>query len=342
MTSRERVRRAIRFENPDCMPVECNGSASGLYEHGEKLRDLWRQYPSDFCDPNDQPDPKPGPEDFDADGRYHKIRVDEWGIEWEHFIYGAWGIPRKRPLDDIGKLDTLTTPAPPPMSGPSFEARRRDAEQRREKYWQWGGAGNVFEIMHSLRRFEDVLMDIHDDTPEINRVADIIFGLRRSEVALSLAIDSDGVGFGDDYGTQESLIISMDDWKTFFAPRYEAAMAPIREANKPIHMHSCGAILPLMPELAKLGVTSIWPQLPLYDLNELRAVTRDLGIAVALHVDRGHTMTYGSPDDVRREVDRVAKAFVRPEGGAWWYIEIDNGFPWENVVALYEAISENR
>ena len=342
MTSRERVRRAIAFDSPDMMPVDCSGSASGLFDHGEKLRDLWQKYPSDFGDPNNQPDPNPPPEDFDDDGRYHSIRTDEWGIEWEHFIYGSWGIPRRRPLDDLAALDSFVAPPGPALSGPGFEAARAAAATHRERHWQWGGAGNIFEIMHSLRQFEDVLMEIHDDEPEINRLADIIFALRREQVAHSLAIDSDGIAFGDDYGTQEALIVSLRDWRRFFKPRYEPLMAPAREAGKPIYLHSCGQISQLLPDLAELGVSAIWPQLPVYDLDELRAVTRDLGIAVALHVDRAHTMTSGSPDDVRREVERVARAFRRPEGGAWWYIEIDAGFPWPNVEALFEAIYENR
>jgi len=342
MTSRERARAAMRFAGPDMMPMESSDSPTGLHEHGEKLLDLWRTYPSDFGDPSRNPVVHPPPEDYDEKGRYHMFRTDEWGIEWEHTIFGAWGIPHKRPLDDLRNLSSFKAPPPPKISGPEFDEARRRADEHKQRFYLWGGAGNVFEIMHSLRRFEDVLMDIHDDTDEINHIVDVIFAHREKMVAYALALDVDGIGFGDDYGTQDALILGLPVWRRFFKPRYDRIMAPIRDAGKEIHFHSCGYILPLLPDFAELGVTSIWPQLPLYDLDELSRTCRELRVAVALHIDRSHLMTFGTPEQIYRNVSEVAEAFRKPDGGAWWYTEIDTGFPWENIVALFEAIYRHR
>jgi len=342
MTSRERVKRAMHFDLPDMMPLECSCSPGGLHEHGEKLRDLWRRYPSDFGDISETPITHPAPQERDADGRYHTLRVDEWGIEWEHTIYGAWGIPRRRPLDDLANLPKFAAPPGPPMSGPAFERARAVAARHRERYYLWGGGGDLFETLRSVRRYEDVLIDILEDTPEINAIADIITSLREQEVAHALALDVDGVAFGDDHGTQNALIVSLPVWRRFFKPRYERLFAPARAAGKDIHFHSCGQIAPLLPELAELGVTSVWPQLPLYDAHDLARTCRELDLAVALHVDRSHLMTFGTPDQVWRSVAEVADAFGRPDGGAWWYVEIDVGFPWENVEALFAAIDRHR
>lgn len=338
MNSRERVMRAVKYDNPDRMPIEIMGSATGLHEHGEKLRDLFIELGSDYGDISGVEVRHPDPSEVTEDGVYRAYKTDEWGITWEHNIYGAWGHPYKRPLDDLSNLDGFVPPDPPEMSGPEFEQAKRDAAIHRETWYHRGGAGNIFEIMHSMRKFEDVLMDIYDDTPEINRLADMLFDLRGKQVEYALAMDADEVGFGDDYGTQEALILSLPVWRRFFKPRYEEIMRPIREAGKNIHFHSCGYIQPLLPDLAELGVTGIWPQLPVYDIAELRAECRDLGMAVALHPDRSHLMTNGTPDDVRAEIKRLRGVFDKPEGGAWWFIEIDTGFPWENIVALCEAV----
>lgn len=135
---------------------------------------------------------------------------------------------------------------------------------------------------------------------------------------------------------------SLPVWRRFFKPRYERLIAPIRAAGKDIHFHSCGYVADILPDLAELGVNSIWPQMLLYDLPTLAGKCRDLGMAIALHIDRSHLMTFGTPEEVRRNVEEVAAVFRKPDGGAWWYIEIDNGFPWENVVALFEAIYAHR
>lgn len=37
-----------------------------------------------------------------------------------------------------------------------------------------GTSIRIFEILRAVRRFEDVLIDLIDDSPEINRLADVI------------------------------------------------------------------------------------------------------------------------------------------------------------------------
>jgi len=50
------------------------------------------------------------------------------------------------------------------------------------------------------------------------------------------------------------------------------------------------------------------------------------------------TMTHGTPGDVRAMVRRAAEAFKPREGGGWFYIEVDHGFPYDNIAALVEEI----
>jgi hypothetical protein len=45
---------------------------------------------------------------------------------------------------------------------------------------------------------------------------------------------------------------------------------------------------------------------------------------------------------VRRAVGDLAEAFSVADGGAWFYIEIDSGFPFENVRALIESVGRLR
>ncbi|OQB41782.1 MAG: Uroporphyrinogen decarboxylase (URO-D) [Candidatus Latescibacteria bacterium ADurb.Bin168] len=342
MLPRERALRAIHFNHPDMMPVECYAAPTGLHEHGERLAELLSRYPTDFGDTTHVTVPHPRPEDLDENGRYHAFSTDAWGVVWEHNIFGAWGHPHRRPLDDWANLPAYRAPATPPMSGPEFEAARAAAARHKETYYLRHGGGMLIETMRSVRRFEDVLMDIQDDTPEINRLADLIVEYDEKLIAHALALDVDGISFGDDWGTQEALMTSLPVWRRFFKPRYERLFAPVRAAGKDIHFHSCGQVTDILPDLAEIGVNSIWPQLLLYDLPTLAGQCRDLGLAIALHIDRSHLMTYGTPEEVRGNVAEVASVFRKPDGGAWWYIEIDNGFPWENVVALFDAIYSHR
>jgi len=105
---------------------------------------------------------------------------------------------------------------------------------------------------------------------------------------------------------------------------------------------TCGQVCDLLPDLAALGCKSIWPQINLFDWPSFAARCRELGLAVALHPERSHIMTFGTPADVRAHIHALAKAFRPQDGGSWFYLEIDNGFPWENVEALFETVGEYR
>ncbi len=106
--------------------------------------------------------------------------------------------------------------------------------------------------------------------------------------------------------------------------------------------HSCGQVTPVLAELKEVGAAAIWPQLPLYDLGDLARRCRDLGLAVQLHPDRGELMQRGTPSEIRDYVLRLMDVFDTAHGGSWLYIEIDPGFPWPNVEALFKVAMELR
>jgi uroporphyrinogen-III decarboxylase len=195
----------------------------------------------------------------------------------------------------------------------------------------------LWERLHFLRGYEDVLTEIMLDTPEINRIADMVAEYMEGCVRHSLSLGVDAVQFGDDFGTQRAPIFPPEVWRRFIKPRYKRIIAPIRSAGARVFFHSCGQIAPLLDDLADLGVTAVWPQLPLFDKQELSRRCRGLGIAVMLHPDRGELMQRAAPEQVRPYVERLIESFDTPAGGSWLYVEIDPGFRWENVQALFDV-----
>lgn len=338
MLPRERIQTALCRRAPDRLPVRMHESPGGLYEHGHPLAGLMEACGQDFgaVSPVTLPAP-PGPDDFDGEGRYHAFRTDEWGTRWEYRIFGIWGHPCAWPLDDLSRLDAYRPPPGPAVDGPLVEGERVRVERHTQRYYMLGPGGSIFEKMHALRRFEDVLMDVTLDTPAINRIADMLVEHAAAHVAHALAIGVDGVAFGDDFGTQTEMLMSPAVWRRFFKPRYRDLFAPIRAAGRDIFFHCCGRIDPILPDLRELGVNVIWPQLTAYHLPELARTCRDLGLAVELHPDRGDLMQSGPPDAVRTYLARLFDLFDTAGGGSWLYIEVDPGFAFANVQALFET-----
>jgi hypothetical protein len=342
MTGRERVRAALRFQAVDKVPVQYYYTPVGFYEHGEKLNDLFASLPGDFAPFDRKPIPVIPPEDFDAEGRYHAFRRNDWGALTEYRIFGIAGIVREHPLKDMAKLDGYRFPPAAPLSGEAFERERARIDAHQREYFACVGAGSLFERLKELRPDEDVLCDIALDEPDIARLADRIVEYDASFVELAVKAGADAVSFGDDYGAERAMLLSPALWRRFFKPRLKELFQPAVDAGLDVIFHSCGMILPILEDLREVGATAIWPQLPLYDMEPFAARCRALGLAVAVHTDRANTMTYGTPAQVRALVEREYEAFRMGEGGAWFYVEADNGFPFENIEALVSAIARFR
>lgn len=344
MSSRERVRAAYEFRSPDKVPVEYLYTPVGFYEHGEKLNDLFAAYPGDFEAYAHHPIPVLGPECFDKDGLYYEKKQDEWGTVWEYRIFGIAGIECEFPLDDWGKLPDYQLPplAPWVTDSDAFEAEMAAVKQQQQQFHCRRGGFGFFQQLISLRPFEDILCDMITDDPNLIELMDRITDYYERHIQALIRMGVDSIHFGDDYGTQNNLIFSRDLFRAHFKPRYERLMKQINEAGIKVHFHSCGKIDELFPEFKEMGVDSVWPQLPAYDMTHLADLLRDLRLAIAIHTDRANTMTHGKPDDVRALVQKEYDIFRPDKGGAWFYIEVDNGMPFENVQALTEQIFSYR
>lgn len=342
MSSRERVQAALAFQPVDIIPLQIHPSPGGLYEHGVKLLALMQACGHDFGTLDSIALPDIPPEDFDADGRYHVVRTDEWGTTWEFRQYGIWGYRIGYPLADMANLAHYQLPSIEKLSGSALEAVRIAGALHRQQYYQVGGGISLFETLQSLRPFEDVLIDIAHDTPEINELADKLVDYFAESVQTALLAEVDAISVGDDFGTQQALMMSPKTWRRFFLPRYQRLFAPIKQAGKRIFFHSCGQVSAILPDLRSIGVDAIWPQLPLYPHAKLASQCRDLGLALTLHPDRGNLMQRCTPTQVREYLLRLVDEFDCLSGGSWLYAEIDPGFPWENVEMLFHTIMELR
>jgi len=341
MTSKERVKAAVHFQKVDQVPVQFFYSPVGYFEHGEKLNELYATLPGDFQPFIRQEIPRLSAGFFDSSGKYHEFKTDEWGTVWEYRIYGVAGIPVRRPLNCAPDILHYQLPEAPDLSGAKFLAFRGGiAQLNRRGYYTMNSCGSLYERLIALYGDENVLCDIGLDEPEINLLADRIMAWNSRFVQRAILSGCDAIQFGDDYGSQNSLLFSPECWRHFFKPRLKKLFAPAVQAGLDVHFHSCGQIGAILDDLKEIGVTSIWPQMPLFDMNELAEHCRWLGLAVAIHTDRANAMTLGTPQAVRELIIQEYETFKMRDGGSWFYIEADNGFPFENIQALVETIKE--
>jgi len=345
MDSRERVMRAVSFQPVDKIALECNVNAVALYEHGEKIRELFKTIEGDFSPVSDDRFPMPSESDFDENGNYLSYRGDEWGVKWVYRIFGIQGHPVKRPLDDWDNLDSYKLPPIEKFTENSPEyvnAGNYFKELQAKRYYAKAGWIGLLERSCSLRKFEDVLADLVCGDKDFVKLTDRLAAYHMTDIQNLLSAGVDGIQFGDDFGTQNSMLISPEIFRDFYKPRFRDLIEPIKKAGKQVFFHCCGYVLPILEDLKEIGVDIIWPQLSAYNLNDFASICRDIGLAVAIHPERSQLMTRGTPEEVYRRVYEYAETFRPQEGGSLFYLEIDNGFPYENIEAMIKAVREMR
>ena len=337
MTSRERVVEMLAGRPVDRPVVQYLYTPVGFYEHGEALNDLYAKYPGDFEAYARKPIPAPKPSAFDGGGRYFERITNEWGVTQEYRVYGITGhavdFPVKTP-EDAARY--AFPPQTENVQNPSLYRER--VEREKKGYFVFGGVGGILERMWAIRGFENLMMDLLDGAPEIDALMDRLAGYYRVQVEAAVAAGADGVAFGDDYGTQRGLLLSKETFRRAVKPRLAHMIEPARKAGLHIHFHSCGGVMDLFEDFKDLGIGSIWPQLPAYDMRELKRAIDYYGFSIAIHTDRAVTMTSGTPEDVREAVLLENEIFKPKDGGAWFYIEVDTGFPFDNIKTLVKTV----
>ena len=204
-----------------------------------------------------------------------------------------------------------------------------------------------FERSWFMRGMENMLMDLYRHPHFVEELLD---GL---EAVCLKVIDRllrdygdriDAIGLSEDYGSQTSLLISPRHWREFIKPRLARMCGRIRGGGKPVYIHSCGHVLPIIPDLVELGVNCLQPIQPeAMDIFEIkRRYGRDLCLMGGISTQ--HTLCNGSVEDVRREV-RDCLTHMAAGGG---YVmapakPILPGVPLENAIALIDAfIGQNQ
>jgi uroporphyrinogen decarboxylase len=156
----------------------------------------------------------------------------------------------------------------------------------------------------------------------------------------------DVIALGDDVGTQRGMMISVDFWREHLRPRLQRVIDAIRAAQHEkiwIRYHSDGDIRDVVPDLIEVGVDILNPVQPecMPPAEVIPAYQRQLGFWGIVGTQT--TMPFGSPDAVRQVVADCA-GWAR--GGAGIVVApthvLEPDVPWENIVALVEAVRATR
>ncbi len=150
---------------------------------------------------------------------------------------------------------------------------------------------------------------------------------------------------GADFGMQAGPMISNTTYRKLYRPFHESVNDWVHEnTGWKTFIHSCGSVEPLIKEFIEAGFDILNPvQTSAANMgpHNLKEKYGDRMTFWGGGIDTQTTLPFGTPDQVRREVQERIRVFA--PGGGFVFNTVHNvqpGVPVENILAMYEAINE--
>jgi len=339
----ERVKRAIKFNTPDILPLEVV-ETPGVYDAYGTLNPLTVQA-------------LPGCEDFDSlEVTYHWTFLQSWTENGQILRKDEWGcvhrIPAEenssyvivhKPLDKPGSFKHYTFPSPD-TADPFFERMEKALRPYRDRFICGYLDPGPFLIAFNLMGYDGLFMRLHDDAGQVRELFSRIVDYQKAIVKKFRALGVHMVSVIDEFAGTGGPMIAPSVLEEDFFPRYEELFGFIASQGL-----CTGALFD--------GDTSaVFEGIDRFHLDVLEV--RQIG-AVGLKKYRGFftgrtcfkisadmmtTLAKGTPEDVRREIAGTVKGLALPGGGVIglafrWHRPT---YPVDNVKASVEAFREIR
>jgi len=343
LSSRERARLALDHRPTDRIPIAmvCAGINQAAYRELEQYLGRRRGITvNEYLDPlidivevgPDYIGPKLGRSE------------DIWGVRREPVSYGAGSYDEIAvyPLadaEDPGDLDRHAWPSTAMFDYSLLPERIAGVQANGERCIMVAN-GNIFETSWYMRGFERMLTDLAVNPglswAIMERVTDFyVEHFSRMLSAANGAIDL--VFTADDIGSQRGLIVSLPK---MVKPHHARLNATIHEFGARVIYHSDGAVMDAVEGLIDMGIDVL--QALQFSADGMDPVTLKNTYGDRLCFEGGvsvqTTLPFGTPDEVRREVEELVTVLGR-DGG---YIvgpshAIQAGTPAENIVAMFDT-----
>ena len=354
MNHRERVRTALDRHAPDRCPMQISFTP----EFAERLRNDMGVDGASLHNPHGGGNTYRLERELDEDMlltsvgwansyyRNSETYTDEWDVTFRvqpyetRFGSGSYTEMTGFPLSDAVMVDSYTPPDP---TRPELyhEADRMIADYG-DEYWIVGvTVTTIFETAWALRGLTQLLMDFVTDPDLADRILDIPYRYHLEAAKRLVERGVDMIWTGDDVGTQHGMMIAPDLWRRFFKGRMADFFASLRAINPDIVIayHSDGNIEPIVPDLIEIGLDVLNPVQPAC-MNPA-VIKRRYGDKLSFWgtIDEQHTLPFGTPDDVRIEVEDRIRTVGRGGGlilGPTHHVQLDT--PLENFRAMHNTI----
>ncbi|MGB2831068.1 MAG: uroporphyrinogen decarboxylase family protein [Phycisphaerae bacterium] len=346
MTSCERFRRMFEHREADRVPIQdspWNATLERWRREGMPEGVDWRDYfgvdkVADIGVDNSFRFERRVLEETDE----YLVEANQWGAtvkNWKHVAStpldldfaikdrGAWEKAKKRltPTSDRIDWNYLKT---------------HYSLWRKEGRWIEAGLWFGFDITHSRIVGTERLLYAMVDDPEwcvdmFNTFLDLDLALL--DQVWEAGYTWDAVTWPDDMGFKGKQFFSPAMYRSLLKPVHKRAIEWIHSKGGYAHLHSCGNIMPFVPDLLEIGVDCLNPMEVKAGMDPL-ALKRDYGDRLVLH-GGVNAVLWDNRDAIVAEIERLVPA-LKASGG--YIFASDHSIPssvsLENFRAILDAV----
>ena len=360
MTSKERVRRVMRREKPDRVPINYSsnpGIHGRLIEHlglakndhaglcaalGVDFRGMGAGYTGPALHESDRADRMVNA----MYGFVCKWIENEAGGYWDYCEF---------PLEfaDAEKVAAWAMPNPDHFNYESLEAQI-DGSEGYAVHLGGAGTGCVINTAGFFRSMEQTFVDLITDEEAGLLLIDRFIGQQLAVLERELgAIDKiakkrnkkvneivDFVWMGEDLGTQHTPLISMEIFKKHILSRQKPFFDLCGHYDLPTLMHTCGSSSWAYEEYIKAGLCGVDTLQPEAKNMDPKYLKKNFGGRLFFHgcISTGGPLAFGSVEDTVNDCESILETMM--PGYEYCFAPthaLQDNTPVENIVAAYNT-----
>ena len=322
MKSKERVENALKRDKlPDRIPLEFD-LCKDLLEHFSKELSIELHYTKSYYEDltyrisGNEIRTKMGSDCVVVGaglptGYQHKI--DENGL-----IINEFGMKMRQgtlymeviesPLANMkSDVDVVNYKMPDPLAEGRYDDALYYIDKYKDEYFIIGDVElTMFEMAWHLVGMEKFMIDIAMDENYVPKLLDktMNFSLEIGKKLIELGVDA--IWTGDDFGAQNSMLISPKMWRNVFKPRYRELYEEFRGINKDVIIihHSDGAVEPILEDMIEIGVDVFNPVQPNVPGHEPKYLKEKYGDRLSFFgaIDQQRLLPRGTKEEIEKGI----------------------------------------
>jgi Uroporphyrinogen-III decarboxylase len=243
-----------------------------------------------------------------------ELMIDEWGTIFGRLEQVTKGEPIKGALEDGWEMlaDYIF-----PVIDTSYIGRiKAQVYNNSDKFILGAMPCSPFATMRDIRRMDNLFIDLLTEEEKVLELNEKIEQIMYDIIDICSVNGFDGIVIYEDWGIQNSLLISPKLWRNIFKPIYKRLIEYSHKKGLKFFVHSCGYVYDIIEDFIEVGVDVFQ-----FDQPELVGVEK-------LSKEFGGRVTFWCPVDIQRIMVTGDRQYIEKEARkmADWFGKFSGGF----------------